>query len=146
MLTLRPIFLLNFWLCCPTICVYTCTVDWLWLYSCPVTSMGPDQWPIACFETFVYLQRPTKQLTNQHITEFKMVCGWTIIKHELCKRSWCYTIDRFMQQTAPSTLVPILLLCTLTVTVLYSLYSIRDISKISSATISKWQFHELNFV
>ena len=34
-----------------------------------------------------------------------------------------------MQPTATSTLVPILLLCTLTVTVLYSLYSISYVSQ-----------------
>ena len=45
-----------------------------------------------------------------------------VIKHERCKRLWCYKIEPCMQPTATSTLVPILLLCTLTVTVLYSLY------------------------
>ena len=35
---------------------------------------------------------------------------------------------------------------TLTVTVLYSLYSINDVSQISSATISKRPFHELEFL
>ena len=36
--------------------------------------------------------------------------------------------------------------CTLTVTVLYSLYGISDVSKISSATISKGPFRELEFL
>ena len=36
--------------------------------------------------------------------------------------------------------------CTLTVTVLYSLKSISDTSQISNATISKWPFHELEFL
>ena len=36
------------------------------------------------------------------------------IKHEPCKRLWCYTIEPCMQPTAMSTLVPILLLYTLT--------------------------------
>ena len=35
---------------------------------------------------------------------------------------------------------------TLTVTELYSLYRISDVSLISSATIFKWLFHELEFL
>ena len=53
------------------------------------------------------------------------------IKHEPCKRSWCYTIETCMQPTATSTLVPILLPCTLTVTVLYSLNSLYSINYVS---------------
>ena len=50
-------------------------------------------------------------------------------KHEPCKRSWCYTVEPCMLPTATLALVPKLLLqCTLTITVLYSLYSISYVS------------------
>ena len=69
-----------------------------------------------------------QQIRLQNILSSVLVAAWSRIKHEPCKRSWCYTIEPCMQPTATSTLVQILLLCKLTVTVLYSLYSISDVS------------------
>ena len=46
MVMLMPIFLLYSWVCCAHSCVYTCTVHWLWLYSCFMIIQGPDHWPV----------------------------------------------------------------------------------------------------
>ena len=43
-------FLTDYWLILRCFSVYTWTIHWLWLYSCPVTSQGLDKRLIACFE------------------------------------------------------------------------------------------------